>query len=221
MRLIFILPLLITISASGQTIFSGALFPEMAMSYSKNEWMVAMKFQSENRLFDRHLSERWKLNTEQTDFQSFLGYKLSPRVSISLGHQFRFASDKNNSHRSIEQISFVQDGLRIRVGHRIRFDQTYLTNTTLFRYRYRLSLEIPLNGYSLDPTEFYVLFQDEQILSFEANKRDLENRIHGAIGYVFVNSFKLQTGIDYRTDRHFTEGFRHRLWWKSGLFIKL
>lgn len=213
--------LVATHSVNGQKVVSGGLFPEMALSHSQQNWKYTLKVESQNYQFNNTYEEEWSYKVKQNDLQAFIENKITPRISISAGYQYRISSDRANTHRSIQQISFVQKALRFRIGHRFRTDQTWTNESVLHRYRYRLSLEIPINGFSLDPKEFYLLVQDEPIVSLESGESDVENRIYGAVGYLFANAYKLQTGIDYRTDRYFVDGFRHRIWWKTGLFIKI
>ena len=216
----------ILLGISSTTLFAqtdtyGGLFPEMALSKIQGNWKYTLKIESQNYFYSSPALDQWKYTKKQNDLQGFIAHKITPLASLSVGYQYRMTNSEDNSHRLIEQLSFVQKSSLLRVGHRIRLDQTFLDEGLQLRFRYRLSLEIPLNGHSLDPKEFYLLAQDEPIMSFEPEKQDLENRLNTAIGYVFRNHSKIQSGIDYRTDRYFIAGFRHRIWWKTGLYLKI
>lgn len=221
MRFIAVLFSIFSIQVMGQVSTTGGFFPEMAISHSQKSWQYTLKIESQNYFYNAQSPEQWSAGRKQNDFQVFADYKVTPLISVSGGYQYRLLSDQDNTHRLIEQIGFVQKASRMRIGHRIRLDQMFLEEGIQWRFRYRFSTEIPLNGHSLDPTEYYLLGQAEAIASFEPGEKDLENRLYMAMGYVFKNAYKIQMGPDYRTDKYFIDGFRNRIWWKIGLFVKI
>jgi hypothetical protein len=210
----------LSLGASAQQDFYGGLFPEAALSYKiGSNWKITHKVENQNGLFDTSKEQTWRYFYERTDLQSFVAYSISPFLSITAGYQYRLDSDAN-SHRSIQQLSYVQKGIRSRLGHRIRLDQTY-GNDFLFRFRYRFSVEVPLSGLSVDPNEWYLKMSDEPIIGFEKGKTSLENRLAGAFGYHINDHHKIESGLDYRTDRWLADGFRHRLWYKISYYVNL
>ena len=55
-----------------------------------------------------------------------------------------------------------------RLGHRIQADQTWGGNDdATFRLRYRLSLDIPLNGTTTNPNELYFKLNHEYLTALE------------------------------------------------------
>ena len=227
LRLLLVLLLLgWATSGQAQQVFYTGFFPEAALTGSLNDqWQLTFKVESQHGSYDTRQAEgeRWEYFHDRTDLQGFVALKLNPFWKVSGGYQYRLeGGDGANSHRSIQQVAYVQRLLRSRLGHRLRADQTYHpTEATEFRLRYRLSVEIPLIGQSLNPGEFYLLLSDELIYSYQEGKSEVENRLVGSLGHYFSAKVKLEAGLDYRTDRYIAEGFRQRLWFKVGAYLSI
>ena len=86
-------------------------------------------------------------------------------------------------HRSIQQFATVQQFETFRLGHRFAADQTFRPGIdTEFRFRYRATFEIPLNGHSIDPRELYLKVNNEILFSSQ-KEFDIEIRGVGLLGY--------------------------------------
>jgi len=110
----------------------------------------------------------------------------------------------------------------IRLGHRLRADQTYeVDKAFLWRLRYRLSTDYPLEGRSIDPSEKYLTGSLETIVGYARPSFEVENRYVVGVGHFFNNKHKLELSIDYRTDDHFNPRFRQRLWSKVSYYWSL
>lgn len=217
---------LLTISGglSAQHTFYGGFFPEMAANHSLGDFKLTAKIESRHGVVNNEASkgETWTYFHDQTDLQGFLGYKINPFTTIAGGYQYRIDSEDENTHRAIEQLTIIQQIMDYRVGHRVRADQTFFRSDKMqWRLRYRLAVEVPLQGFSLDPAEFYLVLSGEPIFSLQGRKTELENRLVVSLGHYFSDRCKLETGLDYRTDRYLGEGFRNRLWWKTGCYLNL
>jgi len=90
-----------------------------------------------------------------------------------------------------------------------------------FRLRYRLSAEIPLNGQSADPKEFYIKINNEYLNSIKENKYDLELRLVPLLGYAVNQNNKLEVGMDYRVRSFLFSPSRHNTWLSFNWFIEL
>lgn len=211
-------------SAQEKVFFTG-FFPEASLSGSVSDRVqLTFKVESQHRGYDDRAAEgeRWEYFHYRTDLQGFVATSLNPFWKVSVGYQYRLEGGGANTHRSIQQVAFVQRLMRSRLGHRLRTDQTYHpTEATEFRARYRLSIEIPLAGQSLDPGEFYLLLSDEVIYGYQGDSGEIENRLVGSLGHYFSQQAKLEGGLDYRTDRYIAEGFRTRLWFKVGAYFSI
>ncbi len=207
-------------------VFYSGFFPEAAVTGSVSQQVqLTFKIESQHGSYDTRQveGERWEYFHDRTDLQGFVALKINPFWKVSGGYQYRLeGGDGANSHRSIQQIAYVQRLLRSRLGHRLRADQTYHpTEVTEFRLRYRLSVEIPLTGQSVDPGEFYLLLSNELIYSYQEGESEVENRLVSSLGHYFGTKAKLEAGLDYRTDRYIAEGFRQRLWLKVGAYLSI
>ncbi|MBD3629425.1 DUF2490 domain-containing protein [Cyclobacterium sp.] len=221
---IILLVLPIEIMAQGRVSNFG-LFPEFQIGFNATEKLkVTGKIESQHGMVDKveNSDAKYGYYHNQTDFQGFLGTSINPFVAITGGYQYRLESGSENSHRSIQQVSILQRKGNFKIGHRIRTDQTFAPNDPVeFRLRYRISYEIPIEGQSLDPGEFYLVFSDEPIYSIQSGESGLENRVVAALGHFSKGKQKFQAGIDYRTDRFFDDAFRQRTWFKFGWYLKL
>ncbi len=219
---ITILTLLNTDLQAQNTRSSAGFFPEMSLGYKLNDlYSVTHKVESQHGLFDNQsqLNEELAYNHVLTDLQTFLERRINPFVKVSLGYQYRIENGEN-THRPIQQVSILQRESRYRIGHRIRTDQTFFKEAEmLWRFRYRLKGQIPLQGLELDPGEQYLILSNELIYMFQEEEDDLENRFVISLGFYFDDKNKLEVGIDYRTDDYLVEDrFRHRSWLKVGYY---
>jgi len=204
--------------------FIFGFFPEASLKYNISEnYSITHKIESQHGLFDSNrLNEELDYEHNLTDIQTFLGRKISPFVKVDIGYQYRL-QEGENTHRSIQQVSILQRALSYRIGHRIRTDQTFFENASiLYRIRYRLKGQIPLQGRELDPGENYLAISNELIYMIQSSEDDLENRLTAAYGFYIDDKNKVEVGLDYRTDDYLVEDrFRHRLWFKFGYYKSL
>lgn len=210
------------ISSAQNNRFSTGFFPEASLSYklTKN-YSITHKIESQHGIFDNQsqLNEEVAYEHVLTDLQSFVNRRLSPFVRISLGYQYRILEGEN-THRPIQQVSILQRESRFRIGHRVRTDQTFFREApTLWRGRYQIKGQIPLQGFELDPGEKYITISNEVIYMYQSGEDDLENRLTASLGFYFNDQNKLELGLDYRTDDYLVKDrFRHRLWFKIGFY---
>lgn len=223
-QFIFILATCFTLNSYAQTRSMGGFFPEASLSYKISEnYSVTHKVESQHGLYDdQKWDDKFEYNHSLTDLQSFIGKRLSPFVKVDIGYQYRI-EEGENTHRPIQQVSILQRSSMFRIGHRIRTDQTFFKNEKfLFRARYRLKSQIPLNGVSLDPGENYLAFSNEIIYMTQDGDDDIENRLAGALGFYIDDKNKFEIGLDYRTDDYLVDNrFRNRLWFKVGYYKSL
>jgi hypothetical protein len=205
---------------SDQRFFTG-IFPEVSISKKLNE-VHRLNFKIENQeiLFDNQDSETENPQFQhyRTDVMGFLDRNLRPGLSVAVGLFHRF-QENEDANRIIQQLAILQKSRMGRINHRFRTDQTFTRNKPLeLRFRYRISVEIPLQGAEVDPGEFYFLSSAESILSHQGGNFEIENRLVGSVGKFFGKKEKLEWGLDYRTDGYLQEGFRTRLWAKISYF---
>lgn len=125
-------------------------------------------------------------------------------------------------HRFTQQFIMVQRLSGFRLAHRFLSDQTISdAERPEFRLRYRISSEIPLNGQSVDPQEFYLKVNNEYVNSLQDAAYDLEVRLIPLLGYDISEHFKIETGLDYRVSSFLNDAGRHSFWMSLNIFIEL
>jgi hypothetical protein len=122
---------------------------------------------------------------------------------------------KNNEHRIWQQIFYKHSLGRVKVDHRVRFEERFIqihhaendviiddgyTNKQ-FRVRYRFMARIPLNHASIDPKTWFASAYDEVMMSsgklVTFHEPD-QNRIFAGMGYQVNKSLALQGGFIYQ-----------------------
>ncbi len=201
---------------------SVGFFPEASLNYKLNNlYSITHKVESQHGIFDKQsqLNEELKYNHVLTDLQTFLDRRISPYIKIAFGYQYRI-EDGENTHRPIQQVSILQKESRYRIGHRIRTDQTFFNEAEmLWRFRYRIKGQIPLQGLELDEGEQYLILSNEIVYMYQNGEDDLENRFVISLGFYFNDKNKFEVGFDYRTDDYLVDDqFRNRLWLKIGYY---
>lgn len=209
-----------------ERINAGGFFPEAQLSIKASDKLkIIGKIESQHGTVYHNLEEEAERGYyhDRTDFQGFADYKLGPLMRVAVGYQYRWNGDgSGNNHRSIQQITYVQPKNRIRLGHRLRTDQTFdPLAPPEFRLRYRLVAEVPLEGGRIDPGEWYFITSNEPIFGIRGGTFNIENRLVGSLGHYFSKRQKLEGGIDYRTDRFLDGGLRQRFWFKVGWFVNI
>lgn len=189
----------------------------------KNDWSLNSKIES------RLLFQRGEINGDVdknfnyvlTDFSLIGAKKIGLNSRIAGGYLIRFEEGVLN-HRFIQQYVIVQKLSGFRLAHRFLFDQTFsASEEPEFRLRYRITSELPLNGESVDPGEYYLKINNEYINSLQAMEYDLEIRLIPLIGYDISERFKIETGLDYRVNSFLTNNTRHSYWMTLNFFIEI
>lgn len=210
-----------TLSAQESKVFFTGVFPEISLTKKVNQ-KDKLNFKVENQeiLFDsRDLeSENPQFSHYRTDLMLFFDRSIRPGVSIALGVFHRF-QENEDGNRIIQQFSKLQRMRNMRINHRFRTDQTFTKNDNLeVRFRYRFSIEIPLQGAEVDYGEYYLVLSEEPIFSLKGGEFEIENRTVASLGKLFNSNEKLEWAVDYRTDGFIQEGFRTRLWAKISYY---
>jgi hypothetical protein len=106
--------------------------------------------------------------------------------------------DSSNEFRITSQLNIKGVGDHLRVGHRFRIEQRFFTGLTVHRLRYRIALDLPLNGYKLDLGEFYLTSATSLLWNISKDIPELDNRTSVQIGWFYSKSLKLQIGLEHR-----------------------
>ena len=110
----------------------------------------------------------------------------------------------NDEIRTWLQINMKQQINRFQFEHRYRAEQRFTSNNYKNRFRYRLSLIVPIKKEKIEPKTFYVTIFNE--LFFTNNAPYFErNRFYVGLGYEFTNTFSMQTGYVSQFDYKLTD----------------
>lgn len=209
---------------SAQSLYSVGSLPVVNINTAVGKkWDINLRFESrqiyKTGIFgDASINDfRYDLN----DYAAILTYRSSPVTRVGAGYLIRI---RNNEvfHRTIQQFTVIDQLGSIRLAHRISADQTFSSDSpTEYRLRYRISLEIPLNGQTIDNRELYLRFNNEYLGSMEDNAFDLEVRVVPLLGINLTNNNKLETGLDYRTRSFIADTAIHNFWFTVNWFIRI
>jgi hypothetical protein len=201
----FLLPLI----PMAQSSYQLGMLPSLNINKKlQKDWSLHFKAESRQGLINGDFNYEYLL----TDISLIAATKIGISTTIAGGYLIRIDEGQINN-RAIQQISFVKRYPGFRLSHRISSDQTFQRDDqTEVRLRYRLSSEIPLEGQSLDPGEFFLKMNNEYLNSFQGDEYDLELRLAAFLGYAFGSDNKLEIGVDYRVDSFIDNNPRNRFW---------
>ncbi|SHI62004.1 DUF2490 domain-containing protein [Aquimarina spongiae] len=196
-----------------QSSFSSGLLPRIRVSTKIGDNLKLVNgIESRQLLIDNTREESFDYEYVLTDLSSLLSYKLGSSSKINAGYLIRF-EDNEVFHRTIQQLSWVQYADPIRFGHRFVTDQTFGNKQSpKFRTRYRLTLEKPLSGNKIDPTEWYLKLGNEYLGEWQNGEFNLEIRLLPFLGYEVSNTNKIEFGLDYRIGSLIDAATENDLW---------
>lgn len=194
--------------------------PEITTNIRLNRgYSLTMKVESFQFMHTGHSG--WAFDYHRTEAQLFVNYRINPFTRIAVGYLLGSEPEEYDFHRSVQQISVSQRLSAITLSHRGRFEQTFYTDEpTKYRFRYRASLEVPLQGESVDLREFYIVTSNEILYEFRNDESEFENRFNFQLGYNLNKTYRFQSGFDFRyffgdDDNPFN------LWFKIGCIVNL
>jgi len=216
--------LILPLGLVGQSQASIGILPEVNVSYRwADKWRFTGQIESMQRSWNKPAAEGliWDYEYVRTDFTSALSYKLNPEWTLGTGYMLRF-QDGEVVHRFIQQVSSASKKGSVRIGHRLRTDETFTAlESPEWRFRYRFSIEVPLNGLSINDREWYALASAEALGRVQQSDFSYEQRAVFSLGYNINSANKIETGFDYRLDRFLDSAPRHRLWYTVSYFLNL
>ena len=181
---------------------TGLWQPSLALNYkvSKN-YAHNFSLQNRNFLYD---DGAFHIRVRQLDVGHFSNLNIAQNQSIALGILYRLRDvfyGGANELRFTQQYHIRHKPLIVRYGHRFRAQQRITSALTTHRFRYRFSLDFPLQGEQLDIGEAYFVGNVEQLLS-AARKRKPQHdtRFTVYIGWQLTKKIKLQLGTEYRLE---------------------
>lgn len=183
----------------------------------QKDWSLNFKTESRQSI----IKEEFNYDYMLTDVSFAASKKTGVYTTMAMGYLMRI-DDKGVRNRTMQQITFVKRYNSIRLSHRLLADQTFnKDDLPEYRLRYRISTEIPLQGESLDPKEYFLKIGNEYLHSLYDHSYDLEVRGIAFVGYVLSPNNKLEVGFDYRIDSFIQGSLRNRLWFGLNFYTSL
>lgn len=203
--LVSILLTLSSIWAIAQSSYTGGVQLEVKPAFSfQNNWKLNGRLASRILLFEGSSTQSYTgiSNYDRTDLELVLTKGTS--TSTSLGGGYLIRDQKSGiKHRLIQQFSIAKRYEKLALGHRFRFEETFQSGkATLYRLRYRISIEKPLNRNG-GKMSFFV--NNEYIPSLQNEKAKMEVRLFPGLSYKLNESNKLDFGLDYRIENLFAK----------------
>ena len=123
-----------------------------------------------------------------------------------MGLLYRFKEKSSNrvvnEFRITQQYHFTNKTRSYRFSHRIRTEERFIGKNPLFRFRYRLGIDFPLNGEELNINEFYSFFNAESLLILQQSFTPrYDTRLSGGVGNQISDRLKLQLLVQNRWER--------------------
>lgn len=141
---------------------------------------------------------------EQLILRTGIGYNLSEKNNnILIGYGFIHSepyvsgtSDKKNinEHRIYQQFLTKQSFNRVNISHRYRVEERFIDDDFRLRFRYFLSLNIPINNKEMVKNAVYLSAYNELFISSRPPVFD-RNRIYGALGFCISKDLKVEVGV--------------------------
>ncbi|MGB5941821.1 MAG: DUF2490 domain-containing protein [Leeuwenhoekiella sp.] len=193
--------------------------PETSFNYSPpNRWS-----------FNWELNNRSQLDADPKGFQAkhlevshFTTYESGFYGKISLGVRYRnrdWFEARSNEFRLTEQYNYAKYYNQFRLGHRARFEQRFFDDETVFRLRYRLALDFPLQGITLNTGEFYTALSLETLYSLgKQQKLEFSQRLNWTIGNQIQDNLKIQVSVEYRKEDYLNPTANRAFIYTSSVF---
>ncbi len=204
-RLLLGLAFLLCSILCAQDDLTGYLQPKIAINYAISD-SYHHNFSLGNRTYI-FKDENFTLEPRQIDLIHFSNLKTRDNQSLAFGIQYRFRevfdNEKHNELRLTQQYNITSKPRVIRFGHRLRSEQRLLKKLTIHRFRYRFTIDFPLQGEQLDIGETYLVANTEAILNVSKSFRpQYDQRFTANLGWLFNEGTKFQLGIEYRFENY-------------------
>ncbi len=186
------------------------LLPFLASGQDSNlgNWLIYIGNKKINQNWNIHNEVQYRNynaigDLEQLLLRTGLGYTFNEgNNNLLIGYGFILSenyidnSDTKtsiNEHRIFQQFTSKQNLGIIKINHRYRFEQRFVEEDYKMRFRYFLSLNIPLVKVENDSKHLYLSAYNEIFLNTESSIFD-RNRLYGGIGYHLNKNIRLELG---------------------------
>ncbi len=179
-----------------------------AQSANTGNWMAYFGNQAFNKKWNLHSEIQYRSynfigDTQQLLLRTGLGYNFSEKNNnLLLGYGFintqNYVANSDDKvdfdeHRIFQQFITRQSFGRIFTQHRYRTEQRFYNDSFRFRFRYFLSINIPITHKTMASQAVYLSMSDEMFINAKANVFD-RNRLYGGLGYVINKNLRVELG---------------------------
>ncbi len=152
---------------------------------------------------------------EQLLVRTGLGYDLTPASNLHQGYAFILSENYINSsekevtkeHRLYQQFIQRQTFKGVNLTHRYRFEQRFFEDDFQLRFRYFVTILVPLKDERLEPGTWYLSAYNELFLNAGQKLFD-RNRLYGGLGYKVSRAIRAELGY---MNQFFRQGGRDQL----------
>lgn len=181
-----------------------------AQSSSTGSWYIYLGSQQLSQKWNWHNEVQYRNfnavgDLEQLLLRTGLGYNLTPgNNNLLLGYAYIYSEPyvpgtetkrSISEHRIFQQFITRQQFSRFYLQHRYRFEQRFIEDTDFkMRYRYFLSVNLPLTNREMVPKTIYLSAYNEIFINNTSPHYD-RNRLYGALGYTISKYLRAEIGF--------------------------
>ncbi len=208
-----------------QNSFEHGILPSINLNHKVNElYTFNFELETRERFANGFIGDDtiWDHKHVLTDLTLIGSKKIGLTERLNFGFLVRFREGEV-VRRSIQQFTFISRMNRFNIASRIATDQTFENNEKVaFRLRYRVGVELPLQGEKTDPNEPFLKFNNELIQTWQNGSTPLlEYRFGPSIGYLLKAGHVVELGLDYRNSAILNTPRRNSYWYTLNWILKL
>jgi hypothetical protein len=182
--------------------FSLICFGVQSQEKGPGNWLIYIGSKQLNSKWNLHHEVQYRNynaigDLEQLLLRTGLGYNISEKSNLLLGYGYinseNYARNDQEKftveeHRIFQQFITKQNIGKVTLQHRYRFEQRFVESDFKTRFRYFLSMNIPLKN-----PKYYLSTYNEIFLNGSSNIFD-RNRVYGGFGYKLSKGIKFELG---------------------------
>jgi len=179
-----------------------------AQESETGNWLIYFGNQKINDRWNWHNEVQYRNynfigDLEQLLLRTGIGYNLSAKNNnLLLGYAYIYTEPyltgtnektQTSEHRIFQQFISRQTFDRFNIQHRYRIEERFIENDFKLRFRYFLSLNLPLNKKEMVKDAFYLSLYNEIFLQDQEPVFD-RDRLYGALGFVMNDYLRFEAG---------------------------
>lgn len=186
------------------------MLPALSVAQDSNfgNWLIYIGNKKLNSKWNIHNEVQYRNynaigDLEQLLLRTGVGYNLSENNhNILLGYGYILSENYTgiadekvsvNEHRIFQQFTSKQTVGSVKLGHRYRFEQRFVEDDFKLRFRYFLSINVPLCKNEEGVSKWYASAYNEIFLNSESSVFD-RNRVYGGLGYHLSKNIRVEMG---------------------------